>query len=130
MGDQQAGVSRMPIGPDDAARRARLTVPAGSGVVMVYISQGLSVMRSQCAADAVCGVLPDFGHPNPDDRCGILLRVVTSAEPLVWVDWRRWHVGLATTWGGTLVDVLVVSPTHWRSVLTPAGQGTSEPRRA
>ena len=119
----------MPVGPDDAARRARLTVPAGSGVVVVYISQGLSVMRSKCVANADCGVLPDLGHP--DDRCGILIRVLTSGEPLVWADWRRWHAELATTWGGALLDVLVVSPTRWRSVLTPAdSQGTSEPRRA
>lgn len=93
---------------------------------MVYISQGLSVMRSKCADDAACGVLPDFGQS--DDRCGILIRVVSSDEPLVWADWRRWHEGLSTTWGGALLDVLVVSPKHWRSVLNPAGQGTSEPR--
>jgi len=95
---------------------------------MVYISHGLSVMRAEYAPEVACGVLPDFGHS--DDRCGILIRVVTMGEPIVWADWRRWHEGLATTWGAALVDILVVSPTQWRSLLTQAGPGTSEPRRA
>ena len=118
----------MPIGPDDAVRRARLAIPVGSGVVVAYISHGLSVMRAKCAPEAARGAFPDFGES--DDRCVILVRVVTSGEPLVWEDWRRWHEGLATTSGAALVDVLVVSPTQWRSLPTPTSQGTSELRRA
>lgn len=128
MGDQQAGAIRMPFGPCDAARMARLAVSTGSGVVIVYISQGLAVMRSQCDSEQSYAVHPDFGRSH--DRSGILLRIVPSGAPLVWADWRRWYEHLATTWGSALVDVLVVSPARWRSLLAPDAQETSEPRRA
>lgn len=123
----------MPLGPSDAARRARRSMPQGSGVVVVYISKGLGVVRCQPELEAATEPLPNFGCPH--DRSFILIGVVTSGQPLVWPDWPRRHQELAATWGGVLVDVLVVSPTHWRSLLVPlAGQPASlgglEPRTA
>lgn len=116
MTDDRAGASRMPIGPCDAARRARLLVPAGSGVVVAYISGGLSVMRTRSAPDEDC--FSQQFEPS-GGRSSILIRVVATGETLTWPSWERWHQGLALCWGSTVVDVLVASPTQWRSVLTP-----------
>ena len=98
---------------------------------MVYISHGLSVTRSLCDPTELRVGLPDLSRG--DDRSAILIRVVASGEPMVWADWRRWHEGVAATWGSALVDVLVVSPTQWDSLLLtadqePSGRSGLEPR--
>lgn len=85
-------------------------------MVLVYISQGLSIVRVGYTGDAA----PEaFGDSRAsDDRSSILIRVVTPGEALEWEDWQQWHVHLTRTWGDALLDVLVVSPTQWRSVVT------------
>ena len=97
-------------------------------MVLVYISQGLSIVRVGCAGDAAPEAFRD-SHAS-EDRSSILIRVVTPGEALEWEDWQQWHEHLTRTWGDALLDVLVVSPTQWRSVVIrdwPEPSGTQGP---
>src|SRR5688572_27384215 len=105
---------RMPLGPGEAVRRSRSLVPCGAGVVVGFIDRGRCSMRVASAPSDVSRLAPS---DRSNDICVLLVQVVSRPEQLAWKEWRTWYDAASRCWSERLLDVLVASPTEWRSLL-------------